>query len=323
MLNWIRSDRQIQGILCIILGAAALSTQDMVIKFMSGAYPLHEIVLARASVALLLTLVIVHFEGGIGGLRTRQLVPLVGRGLLLVVANMSYFLALATMQLAEAMAIFFIGPLFITMLSVPFLGEKVGLVRWSAVIMGLAGVIVMQRPGSDAMQLVALLPVLAAFCYASMQIITRRIGVAHKASTLAFYIHFTFVIASSIFGLVLGDGRFAGSGDPSLEFLFRAWVWPSGQDALLMLLCGSLAAIGGYMISQAYRLAEATAIAPFEYSALPLAIIWGVVIWGDWPDFIATLGILLIVGGGLFVFYRESVKGRQLAVRKAEVQPDR
>ncbi|WP_282607684.1 DMT family transporter [Pelagibius sp. Alg239-R121] len=323
MLSRIRADRQIQGIICIILGAWALSTQDVVIKWMSGTYPLHEIVLARASIAMTLTLVVVHFESGLGGLKTRHLMPLIGRGLLLVVANMSYFLALATMQLAEAMAIFFIGPLFITILSVPFLGEKVGPVRWCAVIMGLAGVIVMLRPGDGVIQVIALLPVLAAFCYASMQIITRRIGITYKASTLAFYIHFTFVIASGTIGLALGDGRFAGSSNPSLEFLFRAWVMPSQQDALLMLLCGSLAAIGGYMISQAYRLAEATSIAPFEYSALPLAIIWGIVIWGDWPDLVSVAGILLIVGGGLFVFYRESIKGRQVAVRKAEVQPDR
>ncbi len=323
MLSRVRAEPQLQGVCCIILGAAALSTQDVVIKWMSGSYPLHEIVLARASVAMILTLIIVHFESGLSGLRTRHPVPLIGRGLLLVVANMSYFLALASMQIAEAMAIFFVGPLFITMLSVPFLGEKVGLVRWSAVLMGMAGVIVMLRPGAGVIQLVALLPVLAAFCYAVMQIITRRIGVVYKASTLAFYIHFTFVIASSLFGLAFGDGRFAGSGDPSLEFLFRAWSWPSPQDALLMLLCGSLAAVGGYMISQAYRLAEATAVAPFEYSALPLAMIWGVVIWGDWPDAVGLIGILLIVGGGLFVFYRESLKGRQVATRKGEVQPDR
>lgn len=296
-----------------MLGASALSTQDVAIKWLSSDYPLHQVILARAGIAMLLTLVVVHFEGGLRSLWTRNLGPLMARGLLLIVANMSYFLALATMPLAEALAIFFIGPLFITILSVPFLGEKVGPARWFAVLMGLAGVIVMLRPGGGIIQLVALLPVLAAFCYASMQIITRRIGVHHRASVLAFYIHFTFVIASAAIGLMIGDGRFSGTGNASLEFLFRAWVLPGTQDALLMLACGTLAAIGGYAISQAYRLAEATAVAPFEYSALPLAIIWGVVIWGDVPDLASMAGILLIVGGGLFVFYRESVKGRPLS----------
>lgn len=319
MLNRIRSDKQIQGILLVMLGASALSTQDVAIKWLSSSYPLHEVILARAGIAMLLTLVVVHFEGGLRSLWTRNLGPLIARGLLLVVANMSYFLALATMPLAEALAIFFIGPLFITILSVPFLGERVGPVRWFAVLLGLAGVIVMLRPGDGLIQLVALLPVLAAFCYASMQIITRRIGVIHRASVLAFYIHFTFVIASSVIGLMIGDGRFAGTGNASLEFLFRAWVLPGPQDALLMLACGTLAAIGGYAISQAYRLAEATAVAPFEYSALPLAIIWGVVIWGDVPDLASLVGILLIVGGGLFVFYRESIKGGPAA----EGPPDR
>lgn len=319
MLSRIRSDKQIQGILLVMLGASALSTQDVAIKWLSSDYPLHEVILARASIAMLLTLVVVHFEGGLKSLWTRNLGPLIARGLLLIVANMSYFLALATMPLAEALAIFFIGPLFITILSIPFLGEKVGPVRWFAVLMGLTGVVVMLRPGDGIIQLVALLPVLAAFCYASMQIITRRIGVIHKASVLAFYIHFTFVIASGAIGLMIGDGRFAGTGNASLEFLFRAWVLPGPQDALLMLACGTLAAIGGYAISQAYRLAEATAVAPFEYSALPLAIVWGLVIWGDVPDLASMAGILLIVGGGLFVFYRESIKGRPLS----EGPPDR
>lgn len=323
MLKRIRSDTQIQGILLVMLGASALSTQDVAIKWLSSDYPLHQVILARAGIAMLLTLVVVHFEGGLQSLWTRNLGPLIARGLLLIVANMSYFLALASMQLAEALAIFFIGPLFITILSIPFLGEKVGIVRWGAVLAGLAGVIVMLRPGAGAIQLVALLPVLAAFCYASMQIITRRIGVVHKASVLAFYIHFTFVIASAAIGLMIGDGRFAGTGNASLEFLLRAWVFPGPQDALLMLACGTLAAIGGYTISQAYRLAEATAVAPFEYSALPLAIIWGVVIWGDLPDATSLAGILLIVGGGLFVFYRESIKGKRLAVRDADVPPSR
>ncbi len=318
VLNRIRSDKQLQGILLVMLGAAALSTQDVAIKWLSSSYPLHEIILARAGIAMLLTLIVVHFEGGLKILVTRGYGPLIARGLLLIVANMSYFLALATMQLAEALAIFFIGPLFITVLSVPFLGEKVGPVRWCAVLMGLAGVVIMLRPGDGIIQVVALLPVLAAFCYASMQIITRRIGVIHKASVLAFYIHFTFVIASLAIGLAIGDGRFAGTGNTSLEFLFRAWVLPGPKDALLMLACGTLAAIGGYAISQAYRLAEATAVAPFEYSALPLAIVWGAVIWGDFPDVVSLAGILLIVGGGLFVLYRESIKGGG-----AKLPPDR
>ncbi len=158
----IRSSAKVQGVLCLILGMVMLSFQDSLIKKMSGDYPLHEIILGRALVAVLLTAWFAHLEGGLGLLRTRRLPLHLARGVLLVIANVCYFLALAALPLAEAAAIFFIAPLFITMLSVPFLGERVGPWRWAAVIMGLAGVVVMLRPGDGLVEIVALLPIVTA-----------------------------------------------------------------------------------------------------------------------------------------------------------------
>ena len=310
------SNAPIQGVLCVIGGITALSLQDALIKWLSGDYPLHEIVLARASVAILLTVFFAHLEGGVGLLRTRRLHLHLIRGLLLVIANMCYFLALAAMPLAEAAAIFFVAPLFITALSVPFLGERVGLRRWAAVLVGMGGVMVMLRPADGIAEIAALLPLVAAFAYALMQMITRRLGATDRASALAFYIHLSFIVVSAAMGLAVGDGRFAGSGHPSLEFLLRAWAWPQATHALLMLACGFLVAVGAYLLSQAYRIAEANLVAPFEYTALPLAVIWGLLLWGDWPDATAVLGIALIVGSGLFVFYRETVRGRLVAARR-------
>ena len=310
------SQSQARGIACVLAGVALLSAQDATIKWLSGDYPLHQVILGRAVIAVALTLVMVRLEGGWGLLRSRRPGLHLARGLLLVVANISYFLALAAMPLAEAIAIFFVAPLFITALSVPFLGERVGPRRWLAVLAGLCGVVVMLRPGEGAINPVALLPVLAAFCYASMQILTRRLGVTDKASAMAFYVQLTFVVVSGATGLAIGDGRFAGSGEPSLEFLFRAWVWPGREDALLILLCGVLIAAAAYLLSQAYRIAEATVVAPFEYIAVPLSATWGILLWGDWPDLTAVFGIALIVGAGLLVFAREASLGRLLAARR-------
>ena len=124
------------------------------------------------------------------------------------------------------------------------------------------------------------------------------------------------MVVSGATGLAIGDGRFAGSGEPSLEFLFRAWVWPGQEDALLILLCGVLIAAAAYLLSQAYRIAEATVVAPFEYIAVPLSATWGILLWGDWPDLTAVAGIVLIVGAGLIVFAREASLGRLLAARR-------
>ncbi len=316
MLAAIRSNVKIQGVLCIVFGMVVLSLQDSLIKYMSGDYPLHQIVFSRSCIAILLTVYFAHLEGGIGLLRTRRLPLQLLRGLLLVGGTVGYFLALAVMPLADAAAIFFVAPLFITMLSVPILGERVGPWRWAAVAAGMAGVAVMLRPGEGLIEIAALLPIGAALCYAVMQMITRRLGVTERASTLAFYMHISLIIASGPFALIAGDGRFAGGGHPITEFLLRAWAWPTAFDAFLMLSCGFLIAVAGYLLAQAYRLAEATLLAPFEYTALVFAVVWGVLWWGDWPDATAFLGISMIVGSGLFVFYRETLRGRLLATRR-------
>ncbi len=316
MLAAIRSSVKVQGVLCLVLGMVVLSLQDSLIKWMSGDYPLHEIVFTRSCVAILLTVYFAHLEGGIGLLRTRRLSLQLTRGLLMVIANICYFLALAAMPLAEAAAIFFIAPLLITMLSVPVLGERVGPWRWAAVLAGLAGVVVMLRPGEGLVETAALLPLGAALAYAIMQMLTRRLGGTDRASTLAFYVHICFIVAGAGFGIIAGDGRFAGGGHPSLEFLLRAWVWPSAFDAFLMLSCGLLIGVAGYLLSQAYRIAEANLLAPFEYTAMPFAVLWGVLWWGDWPDATAFLGMALIVGSGLVVFYRETLHGHLIAARR-------
>jgi len=268
-------------------------------------------------VALALTLaVFLPLEGGYGNLKTNRLPLHLLRGLAVVFANMAFFTGLATMSLGEATAIFFVAPLFITAMSVVVLKEKMGPRRWLAVLFGLAGVVVMIRPGGDTFQWAAMFPLGAAFFYATLQILTRKLGISEKASTMAFYIQVTFIFVSGGIGLVAGDGRYAGSGEPAVEFLLRAWVWPSSHDLWIMVGIGALSGIGGYLVSQAYRLSEAALIAPFEYIAMPLAVFWSVMIWNDWPDAISWLGISLIGGAGLYVFYRETVRGRPNVLKR-------
>ncbi len=305
------------GILCALGASLVFTLNDVGIKFLSGGYPLHELVLIRALVAVAITLfILVPLEGGYGNLRTRRWRIHLARGVLLVMANMCFFLSLATIPLAEATAIFFVSPLLITAFSVAFLGEQVGPRRWTAVIVGLAGAVIMLRPGTGAFQPAAVLPVMAAIGYAAVHTLTRKIGVSEKASTMAFYIQLTFITVSAVIGLAVGDGRHGDLGGPSIEFLLRAWTWPPADDLLIMAGIGCMSAAGGYLISQAYRLCEAALIAPFEYIALILAVIWGITIFGEWPDWIAWTGTTLILCGGLFVFLREAALDKEVASRR-------
>ena len=299
------------GIAFILLAMICLSANDMLIKRLSDAYPLHEIIFVRSAVALLFSLVIVQLEGGWHILRADRPFLHLLRCLLIVGANMSYFMALAVMPLAEANALFYVMPLIITILSIPMLGERAGPWRIGAVLVGFCGVLIMLRPAggeleAGASKLMLLLPMLAALLYAFMQILTRRLGVTSKASALAIYIQCTFVVVSLGFYLVAGDGRFAeGSDSPSLQFLLRAWHWPEREDQFLFAGLGIMSGVASYALSQAYRSAEAATVAPFEYTALPLAIFWGWAIWGDLPGPWVSAGTVLIVGAGLPVLLHE------------------
>jgi S-adenosylmethionine uptake transporter len=153
--------------------------------------------------------------------------------------------------------------------------------------------------------------------YAFMQILTRRLGITSKSSAMAVYIQGTFILVSLGFWLVAGDGRFAaGVENDSLQFLLRAWQWPANDDVYKFIFFGVNAAVIGYSMSQAYRMADAATVAPFEYIALPLAIMWGWFIWGDLPDTWVTSGIVLIMGSGIYVFIREKVRARPVSSRR-------
>ena len=307
------------GIAFVLAGMTAISINDMLIKQLSGGYPLHEIVFARSLIGLMFSLVLVQIEGGWRLLKTRQPGLHFIRGILVVLANMTFFVALAALPLADATALFFVAPLFITLLSIPVLGEKVGVMRMGAVVVGFLGVLLMQRPwaSGDALaagRVILLMPVLAALAYAAMQVLTRKLGATTKASALAVYIQVVFVLVSLLFFAVAGDGQFEPLvDDHSLKFLLRAWVWPAPGDGWLFLGLGVNAAIIGYSLSAAYRLADAAAIAPYEYVALPLAVFWGWLFWAELPAPVVWLGIALIMGSGLFVFLREHQQARAIA----------
>lgn len=295
------------GALCAIGASLSFTQHDMAIKVLSQDYPLYQIIFTRSVIAVAILLgVMMPLAGGLSHLRTRFPGRHMLRGALVIASNMAFYLALLSMPLADATAIFFVSPLIIAIFSVVFLGEKVGPHRWSAVAAGLVGVVIMIRPGTEAFTPVALLPLLAATAYAAMQTMTRRMGVTDSALTLSFYAQAVFLGFSASFGLALGDGVWDPGGDGPLNFLLRAWVWPELADVPLFALAGLGTAMGGLMIAQAYRICESALVAPLEYVAMPMAIFWGVLVFGQWPEGPAWVGIGLILGAGLYMIIRET-----------------
>jgi len=294
------------SIFCALFAGLSFSVNDIAIKYFTELMPLHEVVLFRAVIALIFTLaVFLPFEGGWKALRTRRpLLHIIG-GFCVVLANLCFFSALASIPLANDSAIFFVAPLIITALSALILKESVGFQRWSALVVGMIGVLLIIKPGSINFEWAILLPLVAALAYSLKNIIARNMGLSEAAVTMSFYLHITFIASCAIMGILFGDGKLAVGDDPALQFIFRAWVIPSGEMMIIIFVAGISSALGGYYISQAYRHSSASLVAPFEYSTLPLAVFWGYFIWEEFPDLFSGVGIILIMASGIFVALRE------------------
>ncbi len=308
----LEQDAPLKGIALLVFATAIFSVQDVVIKLFSGTYPAHQIVFVRSLVGLLPILLIVWLEGGARLLRTSRPGLQILRGLLGFLAYTTYYLALSALPLADTVTLFYASPLFVTALAVPLLGERVGPRRWLAVWLGFLGVVAVTRPFGGDLEPAMLLAVASALTYGLCMLITRKLARSEAGSTLAFYMMATFLAASAVAALVLGDGRFAVESHPSLAFLTRAWVWPTTRDLMWLVLLGLISGAGFYCISQAYRIASASLVAPFEYASLPWAILWGYLFWADVPAGSTMLGLLLIVGSGLYIIHRESIRGRKI-----------
>ncbi|MEP1202002.1 DMT family transporter [Tateyamaria sp.] len=209
------------------------------------------------------------------------------RSLLLMMATFFFFLALGQIGLAEATAVMAMNPLLITLGAALFLGEALGPRRIGAIAVALVGALIVIRPGTDVFQPAGLLPLVAAFCFASYTLITRRLGPDEDVWTSLFY---TGLVGAVILTLILP---------------FHMPTFNLTSIALLCLI-GAVGTAGQLMLIRALSMAEAGLIAPFNYTGLIFAVIWGLVLFGEVPDAFTMLGALVIAGAGIYVWHRET-----------------
>ncbi len=303
------------GILLAIGGAVVLSMNDLAIKALSGDYALHQVILLRAFIGMALVLAVAGYSrAGLRQLVTHRHGAHLLRVCIVMVSNITYFVGLSLMPLADAVATAFVAPLFVTLMSAVILREQVGPRRWAAVAVGMAGVLIMTRPGAGMIQPAAILVLISAFCYASSHMMTRRMRDTESAMALNFYVQCGFIVVSLTFGWAVGDGHLAQAPGSTFEFLFRPWHWPPLGDLWAFAATGVAVGVGGLMMSQAYRTTEAALVAPFEYVGMPMAIFWGAVVFGTFPDQTAWAGIALICGAGLYTLWRETVRKKDVDV---------
>lgn len=276
-----------RGIFYMIAAVVLFAAINALVKWQIARYPLGEVVFFRCAFALLSSIVVVMAQGGLPLLRTQRLGGHVSRSVIQFVSMTCIFIAFGMMPLADAVAISFSAPLFLTVLSIPMLGEKVGPYRWGAVIVGFCGVLVMVRPGSGTLEAGALLALANAVLGAIATIGVRRMTLTEASATLIFYQGITATILS-VFMLPFG------------------WVTPTFPDFLMLATIGLASGAGQYLWTQAFRFAPAAVAAPFNYTAMIWAMLFGYLIWGDVPTLALIAGALIVAASGLFILYRET-----------------
>ena len=291
--------------------------QDVIVKQMSGGYPVHQIVVIRSLVALILLLLIIRFSTGFSSLRGRRIGLHLLRGALMFIAFVTYYVALSVMPLTTATALFFTAPFFITLLAIPLLGEKVGLRRRLAVLVGFIGVLIILRPDTE-IGIVAVLPIISALFYALCQILARRVGLTETALVMTFYANVAFAILGFFMAAILSLIDAGVDAGISMQFLLRDWQQPTGLDAALLVATGVTAALGFLMGSHAYRIGEVNRLAPFEYVMLIWVSILSYLVWSELPDQNTLIGVTVIIGAGLYVLRREEVVGVSTFAREVK-----
>jgi len=300
-----QEDKAVLGILFLLAGEVVFSIQDVIIRSLSGSYPVFEIMFSRAVTAFIPCLILVYFDSGFASLKTKRIGIHISRSLLMLLAYTFYYLGIAAMPLADVIALFYASPFFVTILSVILLKEQISFHRWVLLLTGFAGVVVIVHPGVGLVDPVAILPVISALAYAGAVMITRRMANTESASVMIVYFIVCSFVVSGVLGLFMADGIPTLIVHPSLEFLTRAWAFPTVSDLLKLIVLGIIAAMGLYCLSQAYRLAKSSTIAPFEYFGMAPAALMGYLIWNEIPSLTTLIGILFIICSGIFLVKME------------------
>ncbi len=284
-------------IACMLVGVAVLTLNDALIKSLAAIYPTGEMLFIRGVFVWPWILLLAMRSGGLACLRIHNLKGQAVRGGCVIASAFLFITGLRHLTLADAIAVSFTGPLFITALAPFVLGEKVGWRRWLAVLVGFAGVLFMLRPGSAVLQWAIIFPLGAAICGGLRDLITRRI--AGTETTVAVLAVTTTVVLLA--GLA--------------TTIFEDWVHPRPADLATFAASGALLAVAHTLMIEAFRRGEAALVAPFKYTSLLWATLIGFLMFGELPDRWTMAGAVIIVLAGLYVLYRET----QLKRRKRPI----
>jgi drug/metabolite transporter (DMT)-like permease len=285
--------KPLRGILLMSIAIATFAVMDTIAKYLSQTYPVGNVVWARYAINLLVLSAFMVARGEVARVKTARPMTQVVRGLMLGASTLLYFTSLTHLPLAEAASIGFVLPVFVAILAVPMLGERMDMARIIAIIVGLSGALIVVRPGTALFTVFALLPVGMALCNAFYQILTRKIaGLEHPLTSL-------------FYGSLIGTAM-------STLLLSAGVSMPQGWfHWMLFLTLGVLATIGHFVLIRAFDYAPANLLAPFVYSQLVWVMLFGWLVFGDFPDGWSLVGMAIVVGSGLYIANRQRLTAKR------------
>ena len=298
-----RADRPFKGIALILASTVFLGVSDVTAKYLSATLPSIEIAWIRFTVFAVIMVPAMMPGSPLFALPTDRLRLQLLRGLTVLASSLFFISGLRFLPIAEASATGFVAPLFVTALSIVFLGEKVGLRRWIATAVGLIGVFIILRPGFGAFHPAAFFPIVSALAWACTLIMTRMMSGTERAVTVMAY--------SSIVGVCILTAM--------VPFV---WVTPSWHDILFGIFIGVASTAGQWIVVLAFRYADASVLAPFSYMQLLWVSILGFLVFGELPDVWTVTGAAFIVASGLYTAHRERVRQSQLLAVPGEPSPN-
>jgi drug/metabolite transporter (DMT)-like permease len=276
-----------KAIAYLLTGVTGGLCLDLCAKELLRTFSLEQFVFTRSLIGVAIFLLLARQFGGMSSLKTKRWGWHLLRTLLAVGAMFGFFYGIGRMPLVDALTLGFTAPLIVTALSVPMLGEHVGWRRWSAVILGFVGVLIILRPGAQTVTLAHLSILFGAFCYACLAITARKLATTESSYSMSVY-----VVAGPLLVSILMLGT-------------SGWQAPDATGWILFAAAGGCSVIAWIGIIGGYRRASPAMLAPFEYTALIGGAIAGYVFWNEIPDRWVSVGAAVIIASGLFVVYRE------------------
>ncbi len=303
-----------KGIILVLIAMATFSVHDAIIKFIFKEAALYEIYFGRTFIAAILSALYLLLTNQKIIFKTGYPILSIVRVILHFLAFSFYFISLTYMSLAVATALYFSTPLFMSILAKLFLKEDIGIRRWLAILFGFIGIFVILNPDFRDFDLKKLLPVVCALFYASSMTISKKTADKDNVHTQLFYFYIITIIICLTMFLLSGSGQFNKFDDPTMQFIFRDWFFNPIFTWKYIIAMGILASVAFTCIFKAYTSYSTSMTSIFEYSLIIWSVIIGYLIFNDIPTLRTFVGIILVVGAGIFIFIREEIKKQKITI---------